>query len=79
MTYCEDTLYSIAPGFRGGVKQAIFKGITRLENGEQLYKFLIMVDGVTTRCLVEDFLTQEEVRQYVLPNELNRVEEKGNG
>lgn len=72
MTYCEDTLYSIAPGFREGVKQAIFKGIMKLESGEELYKFLIMIDGVSTRCLVEDFLTEEEVRQYVLPNELNR-------
>jgi hypothetical protein len=78
MTYCEDALYSIASEFREGVEQAIFKGIMKLESGEELYKFLIMVDGVSTRCLVEDFLTKEEVRQYVLPNELNRVEEKGN-
>lgn len=61
--------YRVTSDYHKGVTRVRYERKVRLENGEDRYEFSLVVPCHVGASLASDLMTEERIKQYVLPNE----------
>ena len=64
--FYEGSIYLVTPDFHRGVVGVAFKKKVKLDNGEDRYLFSDAFSS--SPSFFDEFLTEEQVKRYVLPN-----------